>query len=303
MVPHVPEGCSVQQQLVCSVIPPLNSERRKGQAGRVGIVGGSAEYTGAPYFAAMAALRTGADLVHVFCHPSAATAIKAYSPELIVHPTLDAAVTCLPRLHAVVVGPGLGRDVEASWMPTLFNRIREQGLPVVVDADGLLYVTQNPDLIRGYSRAILTPNAVELDRLYRAVLGSPPRENAVPELARALGHVTVLAKGSEDIISDGHRLLRCTEQGSPRRCGGQGDLVSGSLALFAFWSHSAHDTPGEASKRENSEYGPAMIAALGAAMLVRRCGRLAFQKMARSTLSSDMLAEVRTAFSMLFPVD
>lgn len=303
MAPHVPESCSAQQQLVCSVIPPLCSERHKGQAGRVGIVGGSAEYTGAPYFAAMTALRTGADMAHVFCSPSAATAIKAYSPELIVHPTLDAALTCLPRLHVMVVGPGLGRDVDAAWLPTLFGRIRERDLPVVVDADGLFYVTQNPDLVRGYRKAILTPNTMEFDRLCRAVLGGPPREDAVSELARALGHVTVLAKGPEDIISDGHRLLRCTEQGSPRRCGGQGDLLSGSLAAFAFWSHSAHDTPGDASQRQNSDYGPTMIAALGASLLVRRCGRLAFQKMARSTLASDMLAEVRTAFSMLFPVD
>ncbi|CAN7994798.1 unnamed protein product [Ixodes hexagonus] len=303
MAPHVPEGCSIQQQLVCSVIPPLNSERHKGQAGRVGVVGGSAEYTGAPYFAGMAALRTGADMAHVFCAPGAATAIKSYSPELMVHPTLDAALTFLPRLHALVVGPGMGRDVDPAWLPVLFSRIREQGLPVVVDADGLFYVTQNPDLVRGYTRAILTPNTVELDRLCRAVLGGPPREDAVSELARALGHVTVLAKGSEDVISDGHRLLRCAEQGSPRRCGGQGDLLSGSLTTFAYWSHSAHDTPGDACQRENSQYGPAMIAALGASMLVRRCSRLAFQKMARSMLASDMLAEVRTAFSMLFPVD
>ena len=31
--------------------------RRKGQAGRVAVIGGCREYTGAPYFAAMAALR------------------------------------------------------------------------------------------------------------------------------------------------------------------------------------------------------------------------------------------------------
>ena len=50
------------------------------------MIGGCAEYTGAPYFAAMAALRCGADLAHVFCAEAAAPVIKSYSPELIVHP-------------------------------------------------------------------------------------------------------------------------------------------------------------------------------------------------------------------------
>lgn len=45
-------------------------------------------YTGAPYFSAFSALRTGCDLVHVFCDESAGAIIKGYSPELIVHPIL-----------------------------------------------------------------------------------------------------------------------------------------------------------------------------------------------------------------------
>lgn len=49
------------------LVPPLSKDRHKGQAGRIGVFGGSLEYTGAPYFAAISALKVGADLVHVFC--------------------------------------------------------------------------------------------------------------------------------------------------------------------------------------------------------------------------------------------
>lgn len=70
-------------------IPVLSNSLRKGESGRIGIIGGSLEYTGAPYFAAIAALRVGCDLVHVFCMKEAAPVIKSYSPELIVHPLLD----------------------------------------------------------------------------------------------------------------------------------------------------------------------------------------------------------------------
>ena len=56
--------------------PVLDNSRHKGQAGRIAIVGGCREYTGAPWFAAMSALRVGADLSHVFCTSSASQVIK-----------------------------------------------------------------------------------------------------------------------------------------------------------------------------------------------------------------------------------
>lgn len=42
---------------VKSCIPLLTSEKHKGQAGRIGIIGGSLEYTGAPYFSGISALK------------------------------------------------------------------------------------------------------------------------------------------------------------------------------------------------------------------------------------------------------
>lgn len=55
----------------------------------MGVIGGSYEYTGAPFYTAMSALKMGADLAHVFCSKEAAGPIKTYSPELIVHPVFD----------------------------------------------------------------------------------------------------------------------------------------------------------------------------------------------------------------------
>lgn len=87
------------------VIPPLLFDAHKGQAGRIGIVGGSEEYTGAPIFASMAAFRTGADLVHVFCAKNAAIPIKSFSPDLIVHPILVSSsllcINCSSSLNTI----------------------------------------------------------------------------------------------------------------------------------------------------------------------------------------------------------
>jgi ATP-dependent NAD(P)H-hydrate dehydratase len=69
-------------------LPKLSKEMHKGQSGKIGVVGGSKEYSGAPYFAAISSLRAGADLSYVFTTKDTAPVIKSYSPEMIVLPLL-----------------------------------------------------------------------------------------------------------------------------------------------------------------------------------------------------------------------
>ncbi|XP_010618276.1 ATP-dependent (S)-NAD(P)H-hydrate dehydratase isoform X2 [Fukomys damarensis] len=245
--PHPAKEMDSTLQLVRNIVPTLAAGKHKGQAGRIGVVGGSQEYTGAPYFAAISALKVGADLSHVFCVREAAPVIKSYSPELIVHPVLDSPDAVpelekwLPRMHALVVGPGLGRDgLVLDSIRGILEAARSRDIPLVIDADGLWLVAQWPALILGHQKAILTPNHVEFSRLHEAVLSDPvdrtdPR-GSILKLSRALGNVTVVLKGEHDLISDGQQVLECNLSGSGRRCGGQGDLLSGSLGVMAHWA-------------------------------------------------------------------
>jgi hypothetical protein len=82
---------SMRREALRRCILPLSPASHKGSSGRVGVLGGSARYTGAPYYAAMASLKTGADLAFVFCAQEAAVPIKSYSPELMVAPVYSAA--------------------------------------------------------------------------------------------------------------------------------------------------------------------------------------------------------------------
>ena len=67
-------------------IPKLDPNKHKGQCGRIAVLGGSETYVGAPYYAAYAALISGADLLYLFTATEAASAIKSFSPELMVEP-------------------------------------------------------------------------------------------------------------------------------------------------------------------------------------------------------------------------
>ncbi|XP_055016241.1 ATP-dependent (S)-NAD(P)H-hydrate dehydratase [Boleophthalmus pectinirostris] len=291
--------------LVKRTIPPLTSKKHKGQDGRIGIIGGCQEYTGAPYFAAISALKAGADLAHVFCTKEAAPVIKSYSPELIVHPVLDRSNALeeiekwLPRLHSVVVGPGLGRDDHIlQTAKEIIIKSKTRDIPIVIDADGLWLITQQPSIIQGYQKSILTPNIMEFTRLYDVLvhgsMNTSDLKFSVTQLSIAMGNLTVVLKGEHDLITDGSKVISCSTEGSGRRCGGQGDLLSGSMGVMAHWAHSA--SVAEIFRGMN----PSVVAAYGACSLTRQCNNQAFQRNGRSTTTSDMIQEIGSAFKKLF---
>ncbi|CAC5358156.1 CARKD [Mytilus coruscus] len=266
-------------EMAQSVIPPLTFNTHKGLAGRIAVIGGSKEYTGAPYFAAISALKVGADLSHVFCTEGASPVIKSYSPELIVHPILESKFAVhetsewLEKMHAVVLGPGLGTDpvICLDIAKNILEEVKKKNLPLVVDADGVFLLTEYPDIIKSYGKAILTPNVVEFERLFQKVMGEKPKPEepvlAVKVLSRALGNVTIVKKGHNDIISDGENVLVCCSEGSPRRCGGQGDLLSGAMGTFSYWAHKAIERGTDNALL--SLYGPNLCAAYAACLLTK----------------------------------
>ncbi|XP_073680619.1 ATP-dependent (S)-NAD(P)H-hydrate dehydratase-like isoform X2 [Garra rufa] len=290
--------------LVQNTIPSLTSKKEKAQDRHIGIIGGCQDYTGAPFFAAISALKVGADVSHVFCTKDAAPVIKSYSPDLIVHPVLDSPngvqeiEKWLPSLHSLVVGPGLGReDVPLKNAKEIIKRSKLREIPIIIDGDGLWLVANEPSIIQGYQRGILTTNFMEFTRLYEAMRHEPPdstdHKRSAQQLSIAFGQLTLVLKGEDDIITDGKKVLTCNQESSGRHCGGQGDLLSGSLGVFAHW---AFNSPPDATKGMN----PSLVAAFGAASLVRQCNRQAFHKHGRSTITSDMIQEIGGAFKTLF---
>ncbi|KAF5302005.1 hypothetical protein FQR65_LT08670 [Abscondita terminalis] len=271
--------------------PPLNDTRHKGQAGRIGIFGGSLEYTGAPYFAAISCLKVGADLVHVFCAKEAGPVIKSYSPELIVHALLD---------DKEAVRPGLGREPSTfSVIAEIIKLCRDSKKPLIIDADGLFLVTQRPDIIKDYPApgVILTPNAAEFARLIGQDKPVKKIDSTISAPILNLGKtITVLVKGAEDVIIDYAKSAKVIGGGSGRRCGGQGDLLAGSLATFYTWAlqhQMEEDVPHD---------DRAMIACFAACKLTRECNARAFEKTGRGMVCSDMIEQVPYVFRDQFEV-
>lgn len=249
-------------------------------------------------------LQVGADLVHIFCAKSAATVIKSYSPELIVHPLLDwpnaieEISQWFERLHVIVIGPGLGRQKETfSVVSELIEIIREKRIPLVVDADGLFLITEKPHLLKDFmSPVVLTPNKMEFERLWNKV-GGPPGEG-VNNLGK---YVTVLKKGeSDELLSPDNNLKwQSNVHGSGRRCGGQGDLLAGSISIFLNWTL-ANQNKIDLDACGEKCLAAASISCYAACSLIRKCNKKAFKVKGRSMLATDMIDYIHESFEELF---
>ena len=214
---------------------------KKGDFGRILIVGGSPDYSGAPALSALAALRAGSDLAIVAAPRTVADVIRAFSPNLIVRPLrsdrlsppdVPDVLALARRSTSMVIGPGLGTD-EATFEAVLeiISKVA-RSLPLVIDADAIKALASKPIGLSG-SKAVITPHAGEFKLLSGAELPRPGdlegRMKAVEELANRLGTV-ILLKAHEDIISDGKRT-KLNVTGNPgMTVGGTGDVLTGVVA-------------------------------------------------------------------------
>ncbi|MEM0068740.1 MAG: NAD(P)H-hydrate dehydratase [Saccharolobus sp.] len=212
---------------------------KKGDSGRVLVIGGSYTFTGAPTLAALAALRTGADLVYVASSEETAKIIAGYSPDLItiklkgknISPdNLEELKPWIDRSDVVIIGPGMGlaeETIEASKL--IVNYLKEKGKLAVIDADAL-------KAIKGfelYNKAVITPHAGEFEIFF----GEKPSKDIKERITQVVNNASkckciVLLKGYIDIISDG-KTFKLNKTGNPgMTVGGTGDTLTGIVGTL-----------------------------------------------------------------------
>lgn len=256
------------------------SEEHKGDSGKILVIGGG-PYSGAPTFAALAALKAGADLVTVAVPAPVAEIVASYSPNLIVR-KLSSNVLCPDDLSilldlisshdVVVMGMGLGRATETL---EAVRKIIPFCRKAVLDADALSALSGTIfESIAGNCELIVTPHAGEFARLRNMETPNSleARIKAVREFSEEKGVVTLL-KGKIDIISDGKQTL-LNRTGNPgMTVGGTGDVLAGLTgSLFS--------------------RNPAFLAAACAAHVNGTAGDLAFEKAGNGLLATDVLEKI-----------
>jgi len=221
---------------VTLAIKPRSPESHKGAFGRLLVIGGSNTFSGAPALAALAALRTGVDIVTVAAPENAATTISSMSPALITiklkgkHLSSSNLLSLKAQLEsatAVVLGPGLGLHCETKEATKeILEQLEKTRTPLLLDADGLKAFAEFKRKLD--CPLILTPHTREYEILTGNALSNNLEEKAqeVQKMARKLGS-TILLKGPVDVVSNGV-AVKFNFTGNPgMTVGGTGDVLSG----------------------------------------------------------------------------
>ena len=221
-----------------------NVDAHKGEFGRVLVIGGSKNYSGAPAYTSLSCIQFGCDLVITYVPEVVGDVIRTYSPNMIVRTSpgdwlstkaLEEILWLVNWANAIVIGPGLGiENASEELVKKIFENVDMAKKSFVIDADALKLIKNHLDLIKG-KNVILTPHEGEL----KIILGIDlphyseieQRGTEIFKIAKKLD-VTLLVKGPYDYISDGKKL-KINKTGCPEMSiGGTGDVLAGLCASF-----------------------------------------------------------------------
>lgn len=257
----------------------------KGTYGHALIIAGAYGKWGAAILSAKACMRSGAGLVTSHIGKAGADLILQAMPEIMISADeSETKLTKLPELapyNAIGIGPGIGKAEET--VRALKFLIQESKVPLVLDADALNILSDNPTWLAFLPKgSILTPHPGEFARLAGHKLSHFDSIERQREISRKHG-VYILLKGAHSSLSfpDGRVLINSS--GNPGMAsGGMGDALTGIITgLLA------------------SGYNPLEAAAL--AMFVHgKAGDLALKKQSvESLVASDLIKNIGNAFQSL----
>ncbi len=268
---------------------PLYS--RKGDFGKILVVGGSDVYSGAPALTGMAALRTGADLVSVLAPEPVVPAIRSYSPNLMVtslgtqillSESVDVVLELAKDNDVVALGPGLGIDQQTKLaVMSIVQSLVKTQKSLVIDADGLKAIASS-EITLDPERCVLTPHWGELNILMDQELGdSYSLHNRVDQAiacAKKYNSV-VLLKGPADVIARPDGKFKINREGAPAMTvGGTGDVLTGIVAALLGQPASAYQ------------------AAIAAAFISGNAGEMAFDQRGDHIVATDCIENIHRVF-------
>ncbi len=233
-------------------LPVRKTDSNKGTYGRVLIVAGSENISGAAFLAGNAAYRTGAGLVKIFTHENNRKAMETLLPEALLYFYKDFDDEARQELEnslnwagCAVVGPGLSLDDNArAIMDTLLNRRTNPKL--ILDADAINIIAsskENKEKLKNIAKendVILTPHMLEMARfladedenLKEKVSYIKNNRSKVAINAAKDYHIILVLKDARTFVTDpdSEKIYINTTGNSGMSTGGSGDTLTGIIA-------------------------------------------------------------------------
>lgn len=222
-------------------MPPRPQNSNKGTFGRVLVIGGSPCMSGAAYFSAKAAYRTGVGLVHILTHEDNRVILQTQLPEAVLSTysensfNEDNIAEIIDKADVIVIGVGLGQSSLALRLLSLTFSLADA--PIIADADALNLISKNPSLLDKLSAPlIITPHMLEMSRLCHT--------DVAEIMANPIGFASFFAernslicvlKDHESVAVDGSDCSQVyinKSGNSGMATGGSGDALTGIIAAL-----------------------------------------------------------------------
>ncbi len=274
------------QQAARLALKPRAKFAHKGNFGHALIIGGSFGRIGANMLASKACLKAGAGLVTSLLPACGYEIMQTAIPEVMCLTSgkkhlANLEIENLSTYSAVGIGPGIGTNLET--LSLLLTIIKACKKPLVLDADALNLISQNPELIELVPKgSILTPHVGEFNRLMGASNSSMERIEKQKEFSKKHQLVVVL-KGAHTSIANVDGTVWFNSTGNPGMAtAGSGDVLTGIITgLLA------------------QGYNPFDAAQLGV-YLHGSAGDIAAQQLGQaSVIASDITERIYSAFISL----
>lgn len=233
----------VTREYVKSVLPKRKRDTYKSKCGQILVLAGSAGMTGAATLSSAATLRVGAGLTILGIPRGLNPILEEKLTEVMTLPLPETSVQSLSYegrtqiaeklawAHVLAVGPGLSTHEDSvKLMNCLVDKFDG---PVVIDADGLNCLSQNPEKIaQARGELVLTPHPGELARLTGKSAKDIVKEpiEAARASAQKLNCILVL-KGAPTVVAAPDGQVFINSSGNPGMAtGGMGDVLTGVIA-------------------------------------------------------------------------
>ena len=209
----------------------------KGTYGHALLVAGSTGKTGAALLAAEACLRTGVGLLTAHLPKDALLPMQIYLPEAMT--SIDKSETHCTEIDDIIpytaigVGPGIGKNTETATL--LKKIIQEATQPLVLDADALNIISENPTWLSFLpDNTILTPHPKEFERLFGNTNDSYERLELQRKMS-VIHNIIIVQKGAHTAITFPNGTCFFNSTGNPGMAtAGSGDVLTGMiLSLLA----------------------------------------------------------------------
>lgn len=225
-------------------LPQRKERSNKGTFGRVLVIAGSRNMSGAAYLSAKAAYRTGAGLVKILTEESNRAILQSMLPEAILSTyqtdNLDEQMIQqeLDWATVIVLGPGIGIGKTAEKLVSFV--LANVKNPLILDADAInlladdeKYVIKDridpKTILHLPSNVILTPHLKEMSRLTKL-----PLNHIVSDVftvaSEYRGQYVLVLKDARTIVVNEDQMYLNVSGNNGMATGGSGDVLTGIIA-------------------------------------------------------------------------